>query len=158
MSDSHLYMERPGFEAINDFDFYVYSITYEQTYPWFFHMILGDPIRMADEAERMALAYSDEVLSCPSSPRKVPLKWLAKRSLSASVSAICDFIRPARAAGRFFFACFLSRPAPVPRWSVRCRLGFRRSSDNLFTLPKSSRFLLPEILTAFGERCYTVSS
>ena len=78
MSDSHLYMERPGFEAINDFDFYVYSITYEQTYPWFFHMILGDPIRMADEAERMALAYSDEVLSMPVFPAEGSLKMVGK--------------------------------------------------------------------------------
>lgn len=78
MSDSHLYMERPGFEAINDFDFYVYSITYEQTYPWFFHMILGDPIRMADEAERMALAYSDEVLSMPVFPAEGSLKMVGE--------------------------------------------------------------------------------
>lgn len=78
MSDSHLYMERPGFEAINDFDFYVYSITYEQTYPWFFHMILGDPIRMADEAERMALAYSDEVLSMSVFPAEGSLKMVGE--------------------------------------------------------------------------------
>ena len=71
-------MERSGFEAINDFDFYVYSITYEQTYPWFFHMILGDPIRMADEAERMALAYSDEVLSMPVFPAEGSLKMVGE--------------------------------------------------------------------------------
>ena len=54
------------------------SITYEQTYPWFFHMILGDPIRMADEAERMALAYSDEVLSMPVFPAEGSLKMVGE--------------------------------------------------------------------------------
>lgn len=70
MNDSHLYMERPGFESMSGFDFYphVYSITYEQTYPWFFHMILGDSIRLVSENERIALAYSDEVLSMPVFP------------------------------------------------------------------------------------------
>ena len=41
-------------------------------------MILGDPIRMADEAERMALAYSDEVLSMPVFPAEGSLKMVGK--------------------------------------------------------------------------------
>ena len=68
--DTPLFMNRPGFEHL----FYlrggnnVYAITYENCFSWYTQQVLGYPMRILSESERVQMAFREDVLAMPVFP------------------------------------------------------------------------------------------
>ena len=68
--DTPLFMNRPGFEHLSTLmgSSNLYAITAETYYPWYIHQVLGYPMQILNESERVQMAFREDVLAMPVFP------------------------------------------------------------------------------------------